>query len=108
MTEPALETLGVVPIVVNAGAAALPALLAGIVSVLAIVFKPREWIRISRERPYVPVLLLMMIAIGVLVYMWSSGPSDAPAGPRARAPTAGSPVGSVDWTAVASTLSRHA
>ena len=46
-----MTPLAVVPIFVNAGAAILPAVLAGIVSLAAILFKPREWLRICRTLP---------------------------------------------------------
>jgi len=46
-----METLAVVPIVFNAGAAVLPAVLAGLISVLAIVFRPKHWGPAMRRHP---------------------------------------------------------
>src|SRR4051812_36359790 len=52
---PVPTSLAVVPIVVNAGAAILPAVIAGVGSVVALLFKPRELLRACRRRPMVPV-----------------------------------------------------
>jgi len=71
-----MTTLAVVPIFVNAGAAILPALLAGIVSLAAILFKPSEWLRICRTRPAVPLGLL---ASGILLWLAPGWFTPAPA-----------------------------
>ena len=84
MNSSMTDQLAVVPIVVNAGAAVLPAILAGIVSVVAVVFRPREWGRVAREKPYVPVVILAVAAVigGV---MWAMPAASAtPAGSLCR------------------------
>jgi hypothetical protein len=50
--------LAVVPVFVNAGAVLLPALLAGLVSALALLFKPRELFRVCKKKPYVPLIVV--------------------------------------------------
>jgi len=45
--------LAVVPIFVNAGAALLPAIIAGLASVFALIFKPRELFALFRRKPQV-------------------------------------------------------
>ncbi len=58
--EVAISTpLAVVPIVVNAGAALLPAFLAGTVSFVAILFKPKEMLRICKAKPWIPITVLI-------------------------------------------------
>jgi len=62
----------VVPVFVNAGAALLPALFAGLASALALLFKPKELFRVCRSKPYIP---LIVIAVGGLLYFiieWTS------------------------------------
>ena len=56
-------TLAIVPIFVNTGAALLPTILGALASVAAIVFKPRELLRVCRRRPYIPVIVLF-VAVG--------------------------------------------
>jgi len=98
--------LAVVPIVVNAGAAMLPAILACIGSFVAILFKPRELIRVCRTRPWVPVLVALIAGtFGVLAWLW---PTPAEPGTSARrrdsafaARTDFGPVVNIDWTKIA-------
>ena len=45
-----MDVIGVVPIFMSAGAAALPTLLAAVTSVAAILLKPRELLRICRQK----------------------------------------------------------
>ena len=52
--------LAVVPIVVNAGAAILPGDLAAITTFMALLFKPRELLRVCREKPSVPITMLCL------------------------------------------------
>jgi outer membrane protein assembly factor BamB len=97
----------VVPIVVNAGAALLPALLAGVASIAALIFKPRELIRACRARPGV-VLAVLSVVVGTVAMMWfwpagstgknrttRSGSSEAGSASSGLAPV------TVDWTRVA-------
>ncbi|MEI7908420.1 MAG: PQQ-binding-like beta-propeller repeat protein [Verrucomicrobiota bacterium] len=71
-----MTTLAVVPIFVNAGAAILPAVLGGTISLAAILFKPSEWLRICRTRPVVP---LGMVAVGILLWLAPGWFTRAPA-----------------------------
>jgi outer membrane protein assembly factor BamB len=70
-------TLAVVPVFVNAGAALLPALFAGLVSALALLFKPKELFRVCRKKPHVP---LIVVAGSVLLFFfirWMAAPGAA-------------------------------
>ena len=53
--------LGVVPIFVNAGAALLPAILAGLASVLSVLFHPRAWWGLCQAKPR--RFLLVVLAV---------------------------------------------
>ncbi|MCF7974934.1 MAG: PQQ-like beta-propeller repeat protein [Phycisphaerae bacterium] len=98
--------LAVVPIVVNAGAALLPAILAGITTFVALLFKPKELIRTCREKPFVPVLVVLLgLGIWGTIHLVSSG-QGAPDTSRAR--SRGGATGGdssngiyVDWTRIA-------
>jgi len=86
--------LAVVPIVVNVGAAVLPAILGGIVSAASILFRPRELVRIIRRRPWLPVLIAAVGAglwwvVGWIVAIWPA----APAPPRGAE--------TIDWAQLA-------
>ncbi len=96
--------LSVVPIVFNAGAAVLPAILAGVVSVAAILFKPTQWRRVVREAPLASVaIVLAVIACGGLATWWlMAAQAGGAASPTARRTTPRSSLNSsTDWTAVA-------
>ncbi|WP_201766816.1 PQQ-binding-like beta-propeller repeat protein [Rhodopirellula sp. SWK7] len=105
--------LAVVPVVVNAGAALFPVILAAITTFVALLFKPRELLRVCREKPVVPIAVFGLAGVvgGLLMYWPFGGPaSDASASGRrsamARTPANGtSHAGSggvyVDWTRVA-------
>lgn len=79
----------VVPVFVNAGAALLPAILAGIASVVALIFKPRELARVCVSKPHIPLLLIAIGVGGYFLVSWLMTPLDvaeaagAPAGRRA-------------------------
>lgn len=62
---PDILNLGVIPIIVNAGAAGLPAIIGALGSALAILFKPRALAQACRRRPWVPILILLL---GVGIY----------------------------------------
>ncbi|MCM2373735.1 outer membrane protein assembly factor BamB family protein [Aporhodopirellula aestuarii] len=105
--------LAVVPVVVNAGAALFPVILAAITTFVALLFKPRELMRVCREKPLVPIVVMGLAgAFGALLMFWPTGggASDAaPAGRRgdvARTPASGTNNAGggavyVDWTRVA-------
>jgi len=52
-----ISLFSVVPVFVNTGAALLPAILAGLASVLGLLFKPHELFRLCVRKPWVPVLV---------------------------------------------------
>ncbi len=58
--------LAVVPVFVNTGAALLPALVAGLASFVSILFKPKQLIRVCREKPLRP---LGVLAAGVAIWL---------------------------------------
>ena len=96
-----MTTLAVVPIFVNAGAAILPALLAGIVSMAAILFKPGEWLRICRTRPAVPLGLLAAGALLWLIVGWfTRAPAASSRNGNATAP------GEINWVRFALDLQQ--
>jgi outer membrane protein assembly factor BamB len=97
-----METLAVVPIVFNAGAAVLPAILAGAVSIAAVVLRPSQWGRVCREKPWLPVVVVLLIGgIAGGWYFWPAGDTAPQGGRSGRPVAAGGMVGSTDWTAVA-------
>ena len=90
------ECPGVVPIFVNAGAALLPAIVAGVSSVLGVILKPRELVRVCRTKPHIPALVVVVGGlIGALIwYLAAGGP------PPERDRSADRPTGP-DWEKVA-------
>src|SRR5687767_3651861 len=91
--------LAVVPIFVNAGTALLPAILAPIAAALALLFKPRELLRVIRRRP----LLVPGVAVGgllltfALIWIFTPGtPVKAAPGPQ-----------KIDWAKVALDILRQ-
>jgi len=102
MFESDLHTLAVVPIVVNAGTALLPAIVAGVVSVLGVLFRPDQWKRVMREKPWVPIVVTVCVALSLGGWFFFSGAETAA---RAATPR-GAPVGlttstGLDWSAIA-------
>lgn len=101
--------LGVVPIVVNAGAALLPAMLAGAASFVALLFKPREMVRACRDHPGRFFAVISVIAlITALIWFWPSPADDELAGKSGRgrggssdSETSATAGVTVDWTRVA-------
>jgi outer membrane protein assembly factor BamB len=79
-------TIAVVPIFVNAGAAVLPAIVAGLASGvallasgIALLFKPRELLRVFRRRPIVPVILLCLVGVIWFSVLWIFAATEAEA-----------------------------
>ncbi len=106
---PSTMNLGVIPILVNTGAAALPAMMAAVISALAILFKPRELWRVCRRRPYIP-LLVVVIGVGAyfgITAMMGGEPAEGAATPR-RAATGNvaQAGGTSDWSRVALEIIR--
>ncbi|MCX6996963.1 MAG: PQQ-binding-like beta-propeller repeat protein [Kiritimatiellaeota bacterium] len=98
--------LAVVPVFVNAGAALLPAVLAGLASALALLFKPKELLQVCRKKPQVP---LVVVAGGVLVFFlirWLAAPGVAA---ETRGRGAGPEAGrsGTDWAKVAFEILRQ-
>jgi len=80
---PLSNGLAVVPVFVNAGAALLPALVAGLASFLAVLFRPRQLIRVCREKPLRPVgAVAGVIAIWLALAWMPTGASDQADGAR--------------------------
>jgi outer membrane protein assembly factor BamB len=104
-----LTDFAVVPIFVNAGAALFPALIAGVASIGALLFKPKELIAAVKRKPWVPVLIL---GLGLGIWLgWPvvgglfgahAGATEAQAAPTATVARAGGDT--TDWTEVAKKL----
>ena len=108
MNFPVLFDLAVVPVFVNAGAALLPALLAGLASALALLFKPRELVRTCRKKPRVPVIIVTSCVLLFLLVRWigTLGAHGETSGGRAGgAVEAGR--GRTDWSKVALEILRQ-
>src|SRR3954463_2970934 len=87
-----ITSLAVVPIFVNAGAAVLPAIMGGLLSGVALLFKPRELLRLFRRRPYVPVIIVALGVGGWFGFQWMET-----LGNEARPPVGPPPM---DWREV--------
>jgi outer membrane protein assembly factor BamB len=75
------NTLGIVPIFVNVGAAVFPAVIAAVGSVLGILFRPRELMRLCVRRPVAVLSVLTGLGAMTAVFVWF--PESTPAaGPR--------------------------
>ncbi|MGC4033772.1 MAG: PQQ-binding-like beta-propeller repeat protein [Tepidisphaeraceae bacterium] len=87
---PQLDTLAVVPIFITAGSAVLPAVLAGVAGVAAVLLRPGEWAGLVRRRPVVSASVVAVLGLGVWggVELLSTKPAKA------------APAGT-DWAAVA-------
>ncbi len=99
-----ISLFAVVPVFVNAGAALLPAILAAIASVLGLLFKPRDLLRLCVRKPWVPILVIAVAAAGYLVVprlIDRVTVSTRPARKEPKSPAVG------DWTAVALELIRQ-
>lgn len=72
MTDlPFIADLAVVPVFVNTGAALLPALVAGLTGFVTILFKPKQLVRVCREKPLKPLAVLAGIVAVWLVLVWT-------------------------------------
>ncbi len=65
-----METIAVVPIFVNAGAAVLPTIGAAAASVVMVMFKPRELIHLLGRRPVALSVAAAVVAIGLGITTW--------------------------------------
>ncbi|HSI34533.1 MAG TPA: PQQ-binding-like beta-propeller repeat protein, partial [Tepidisphaeraceae bacterium] len=99
--------LGVVPIVVNAGAALGPLLIAPIATFFGILFKPSALLALLRRKPWLPVPIVLG---GVGLYFllaWAFAPAPAVAARGAAAAnTSALPIPEGDWTKLAHKLLR--
>ncbi len=107
-----ISLFGVVPVFVNTGAALLPAVLAGVASVLGLLFKPRELARLCWRKPWVPMLVVGMAVGGYFLIGWLLDTAAAgAAGATATAPSDTRPRQGAqargDWAAVALELIRQ-
>ncbi|MBL9188831.1 MAG: PQQ-binding-like beta-propeller repeat protein [Opitutaceae bacterium] len=95
--------LAVVPILVNAGAAVMPALIAGAASLVALLFKPRELIAACRRYPGRAFGIVGCVAaLTALIIFWPA--AETPSALATRTRTGES---STDWTKVALELIRE-
>ena len=104
---PSLELpLAVVPILMNAGAALMPAILGLFASAAALIFKPRELFRLFVKKPLIPVSIL--VGALAIYYGWGliGGGQTTPAAANKREanPNVGS---STDWASVALEILRQ-
>jgi len=86
------DTLGVVPIFVNVGAAVFPAVIAAVGSVLGVLFRPRELVRLCIRRP-LAVLSGLFAAGGIVALFILLGGAGPVSARSARA--------EIDWNKVA-------
>jgi len=97
--------LAVVPIFVNAGAALLPAIIAGLTSAAALIFKPRELFALFRRRPLLPIGILAAVVAIYFFWSWIAGrAAPEPGRASASAPAASS---GTDWAKIALEILRQ-
>src|SRR3954462_13544368 len=70
-----MAMLAVVPIFMGAGAALMPTILAAVASVAAVIFKPRELMRLCRSRPISTIITIAVIVLAAGVSPWWLGGS---------------------------------
>ena len=102
-----ISLFGVVPVVVNMGAALLPAILAGLASVLGLLFKPRELFRLCLRKPWVPILVIGLAVGGYFGVPWLFGLADESTQATTTADVSPRPDTGSDWSAVALELIRQ-
>ena len=93
-----MPTLAVVPIFVNAGAAILPAILAGAVSMVSLLLKPRELLHACRRRPVAAISVVMSLAAAIWLGSWAATVRPANA---AKAKDANAVATAIDWSKIA-------
>ena len=98
-----MTMLAVVPIFMGAGAALMPTIIAAVASVAAVILKPRELVRVIRERPVASAGTVVAVALLVAGGMWWFGGSRT-----AKAAVAGGTDmhgrSRIDWAKVAEEL----
>ncbi|NQV23787.1 MAG: Pyrrolo-quinoline quinone, partial [Rhodopirellula sp.] len=101
-----ISYLAVVPVFVNTGAALLPALIAGLTGFVTILFKPRQLIRVCREKPLRPLgFAVGVIAIWVALVWMPTGESAEPRRAPSAVIAAGAMMTPDDWVCLARELS---
>jgi outer membrane protein assembly factor BamB len=68
-----MQCVAIVPIFTSAGAALLPTLIAGAMSVVAILFRPREFWRLMKSRPLATGIVTCVVVLTVLTTTWVLG-----------------------------------
>ena len=104
------ESLGVVPILTNAGAALAAPVIAWLGSGVAMLFKPRELAGAVRRRPWVPAAALILIVGGYFLFAWllAAPPGNRNVHAAAAPPVAGaSAAQQTDWAKVAIEILRN-
>ena len=93
-----MRLIAVIPIAINAGAAALPAMVAAVASVAAILFKPRALMQLCQRRPLASGIALAasVLVVVVTICWWRAGSAVRRAG-RNEQPSARR----IDWARVA-------
>jgi hypothetical protein len=104
--------LAVVPVLVNTGVAVLPAILAALASVAALIFKPKLLFRACKQNPRgaLGIFAALALVCGLIYWMISAPPTAAAGTDRSRgaaAATGGTGAGSGDWAAVAREIIRE-
>ncbi len=100
-------TLAVVPVFVNAGAALLPALFAGLASTLALLLKPKELFRVCKEKPHVPLIVIACGAVLFFFVRWLAASGEAEAETPTRRTGAETQRSGTDWPKVAIEILRQ-
>jgi len=101
-----IADLAVVPVFVNTGAALLPALIAGLTGFVTILFKPRQLIRVCREKPLRPLGFVIGVIAIWMAMVWIPGGETEPVRPaRSANSVAGAMMTPDDWVRLARELS---
>ncbi len=97
-----MHTFAIVPIFTSAGAAMLPTLLASALSLAAILFRPRELLKVIRARPLAAGSVCVALALGTFATTWLLA---SPASARASRPRLASEAAShLDWAKIAEAI----
>ncbi len=96
--------LGVVPVVAQAGTALFPLIVLAITSVIGLLLKPRELLRVFRQRPWIPALLVAVGLGGSWTFKWLTSAPEAPTSSRTVPTSTASGGPRTDWAKVALVL----
>jgi len=103
------DGLAVVPVFVNTGAALLPALMAGLMSFVTMLLRPKQLIRTCREKPYWPLsIAAVAVAIWLAVGWLAGGEVEAGGGDSAARGAFAAPrmMEPGDWVRLARKLAK--